>query len=168
MKDITAVSFPSSGQTNPDANIYIARDITCIFSSLDQLQRLPTEHMVQIRKIMMQHEELFEEQVQALHKLYNIQRSVMQEIRTHFPAQMLSPDSYTAEGNAKVETLPTAQDKLRRKIDLERPPEEYMDDSDYQAEADIFYVQDANTSFSGRIQNTVESSFLGGEQPLCV
>lgn len=37
--------------------------------------------MDQIRKTMMQHEALFKEQVQALHKLYNIQKAAMQEIR---------------------------------------------------------------------------------------
>nr|XP_034917550.1 uncharacterized protein LOC118051109 [Populus alba]XP_034917551.1 uncharacterized protein LOC118051109 [Populus alba] len=37
--------------------------------------------MDQIRKTMMQHEALFKEQVQALHKLYNIQKAAMQEMR---------------------------------------------------------------------------------------
>ncbi|KAK3211394.1 hypothetical protein Dsin_016100 [Dipteronia sinensis] len=37
--------------------------------------------MDQIRNIMMQHEALFKEQVQALHKLYSIQTLAMQEIR---------------------------------------------------------------------------------------
>ncbi|KAJ6732244.1 hypothetical protein OIU79_003382 [Salix purpurea] len=48
--------------------------------------------MDQIRKTMMQHESLFKEQVQALHKLYNIQKSEMQEIkgRNYSQAQVLA------------------------------------------------------------------------------
>ncbi|KAJ6406159.1 hypothetical protein OIU84_009809 [Salix udensis] len=37
--------------------------------------------MDRIRKTMMQHDALFKEQVQALHRLYNIQKASMQEIR---------------------------------------------------------------------------------------
>ncbi|KAF9681298.1 hypothetical protein SADUNF_Sadunf06G0211400 [Salix dunnii] len=37
--------------------------------------------MDHIRKTMMQHDALFKEQVQALHRLYNIQKASMQEIR---------------------------------------------------------------------------------------
>ncbi|KAJ6915263.1 hypothetical protein NC651_017300 [Populus alba x Populus x berolinensis] len=37
--------------------------------------------MDQVRKTMMQHEALFKEQVQALHRLYNIQKAAMQETR---------------------------------------------------------------------------------------
>ncbi|KAJ6329943.1 hypothetical protein OIU76_008713 [Salix suchowensis] len=53
--------------------------------------------MDRIRKTMMQHDALFKEQVQALHRLYNIQKASMQEIRrrNYSRAQMFafSPES---------------------------------------------------------------------------
>ncbi|KAJ6434861.1 hypothetical protein OIU84_000161 [Salix udensis] len=100
--------------------------------------------MDQIRKTMMQHESLFKEQVQALHKLYNIQKSEMQEIkgRNYSQAQVLAfnPESLVLCGRPKLwfcsgketveagdETCPPTHRKPVRNFDLEKVPEDDAD-----------------------------------------
>ncbi|XP_077238073.1 uncharacterized protein LOC143879525 isoform X2 [Tasmannia lanceolata] len=223
-EDMTAVSLPATGPNNLDANMKIASNVICIFSFEEQLRSLSKENMGQIRNTMMQHEELFKEQVQALHRLYNAQKSAMQEISKMIrcPGQLLASnfginevcdgqlhssfverkplkaDYFTAQNyymdkshpyesfsmhticavkeftrkspksahmdDKELKTLPNDRNKLRRKIDLERPPEEYMDESDYQMDTDNFDISDAKTSLLGRTQHAVEGPPLGCNQ----
>ncbi|CAK7353894.1 unnamed protein product [Dovyalis caffra] len=87
------------------ANEELDFDLSPTFSTRKVINEVPVvyleadfvENMDQIRKTMMQHEALFKEQVQALHKLYDIQKVAMQEIRrrSYSQAQVLafSPES---------------------------------------------------------------------------
>lgn len=150
--------------------------------------------MEHIRKTMIKHEEMFKEQVKALHRLYNIQRSAMHEIRKHsFSPRNLSIFSTTSihlqddaskisdvagklhqaspfkqaeihstsitrpkspvhftltdeniakssgqnslwNGEKKAINSAVKEKRARKTIDLERPPEEYLDDFDDFAE----------------------------------
>ncbi|KAF5456800.1 hypothetical protein F2P56_026241 [Juglans regia] len=142
--------------------------------------------MGQIRNTIIKHEALFKEQVQALHKLYGIQKSIMQGITgIHSQAQILAciPKSFVLADDKyigsvlagkhlrpayascqaykdeslnltlhpfsvvvykgcdslwtdtrQVETLQTAQRKTIRNFDLERLPEEYLNESENQIE----------------------------------
>lgn len=160
--------------------------------------------MDQIRNTIMQHEALFKEQVQALHKLYNIQKSAMQEIRIYSQAQILAcsskgfvhvDDRYSgsvldgkhlrptyATGQAYkdeslslslhpfyaldhkgcgsewmdsrgVETLQTGQSKPIRNFDLEKLPEDCMDESEYQIEPNSSKMSDENSISLKRTTN---------------
>ncbi|KAG9456288.1 hypothetical protein H6P81_000796 [Aristolochia fimbriata] len=137
------------------------------------------ENIHQIRNIIMQHEGLFKEQVQALHKLYRVQKLAMEELQKLFQFHNVSHEiqnynpvleeksseavklnSQESESNSPValiqspctgnefngskeentfflktverKSLSNSQNKLRKRIDLERLPEEYMNESDYQ------------------------------------
>ncbi|XP_059461420.1 uncharacterized protein LOC132190447 [Corylus avellana] len=169
--------------------------------------------MDQIRNTIKRHEALFKEQVQALHKLYNIQKSAMQEIgRIHSHAQilacnsrsfLLADDRYSgsvldgkhlrpsyATGQAYkdespnlslhpfygldhkgcgsscmdsrgVETLQTAQSKPIRNFDLEKLPEEYMDESENQIEPNKSKMSDEKSFLVKRMANTDGDSSVG-------
>ncbi|XP_068648963.1 uncharacterized protein [Aristolochia californica] len=155
---------------------------TCGFTSESVLQNFSRKNIDQIRNIIMQHEELFKEQVQALHKLYNVQKLAMEEVQKllHFhnganDNQNCNPilegkSSKVAKFNAQKseadppvihtqypcacneftgiktknyfflktverKNLSNSQDKMRKIIDLERPPEEDINESDYQTVA---------------------------------
>nr|TKS11135.1 hypothetical protein D5086_0000077370 [Populus alba] len=110
--------------------------------------------MDQIRKTMMQHEALFKEQVQALHKLYNIQKAAMQEMRGRNYSQTrvlaFNPESlvlvesqycgsvlerkplrpvFTAGRGLKKDPLALSlRPKLVRDFDLEKVPEDEADE----------------------------------------
>ncbi|KAF8400537.1 hypothetical protein HHK36_013836 [Tetracentron sinense] len=209
-----AVIVPSGGRNILDTKLKVDNEVVSIFGSEDRLQIISKENMDQIRNTMMRHEALFKEQVQALHKLYNIQKSAMQEInkRIYSQAQVLAFNSRTiavgdgqllgsvGEGkplrpayntaqahgeeshalslhhtwalkgltgsdslwmnNTKVKTFPIAQNKPVREIDLERLPEDYLDDSEIQFEANSSEIPAANTSLSERIPHTDEVSFV--------
>lgn len=70
-----------------------ASDVVCILGVEDHMQKNAKNKMDQIRNTMMQHEALFQEQVQTLHKLYNIQKSSMQEIRKQIYFQVQHRDA---------------------------------------------------------------------------
>nr|POE97965.1 hypothetical protein CFP56_56716 [Quercus suber] len=163
-----------------------------------------TPEWLLIRNTIMQHEALFKEQVQALHKLYNIQKSAMQEIKIYSQAQILAcsskgfvllDDRYSssvldekhlrptyATGQAYkdeslslslhpfyaldhkgcdsewinsrgVETLQTAQSKPIRNFDLEKLPEDCMDESEYQIEPNSSKMSDENSILLKRTTN---------------
>lgn len=188
---------PTTSQRNTDN---ISSKIMHIFHVQHLLQNLSEEKVEQIRKTMIRQEEMFKEQVQALHKLYNVQRSVMHEIRnisctppklpafptgaiqlqnetskgleirgsffesgrgtsSHNPGEShsipitthrsFSHSSLTAEniahnssqsslweGDKNVINSTAIKKKIRRTIDLERRPEEYLDDLDEEHETE--------------------------------
>lgn len=153
------------------------------------------------------------QQVQALHKLYIVQKSAMQEVSNMIrcSAQQLATSSNNKDArcdqlndsivegkhsdesylSAKVHTeescvlpinplsavkeftgsssersfcsdikevkvSPNACNKQRITFDLERPPEEYMDESDYQIEANNFDILGSNTHLLEGSQNIIE------------
>ncbi|XP_058067602.1 uncharacterized protein LOC131216968 isoform X2 [Magnolia sinica] len=221
MKDMTAVSLPAISSANLDANMKINGNSMCMSSSEDQLQSLSRESMDQIRSTMLQHEELFKEQVRTLHKLYNVQKAAMQEIRKLIcsPAQLSASNSNTNEAcddqihssvvegkplgaayvcsqdymeesnvpstypihaavessgsnpqkqfsidNMEAKLPPNVCNTMKRGIDLERPPEEYMDESDYQTESNNFDIQGANASsysFMGCNRSVLQTGSYG-------
>ncbi|RZC66380.1 hypothetical protein C5167_010069 [Papaver somniferum] len=69
-----------------------------------------------MKMAMLKHEETFKEQVYELHRLYRIQKMLMNNLKTS-----------QAQGyNANYATYDHEQQKPRRKLDLERPAEEYI------------------------------------------
>ncbi|KAB1204687.1 hypothetical protein CJ030_MR8G012759 [Morella rubra] len=162
--------------------------------------------MDQIRNTILQHEASFKEQVKALHKLYSIQKSAMQEMRTmHSRAQILAynseshivPDDryggsitegkllrptyatsqafkneslalslhpfyvlgYKGSGSLwmckrGVETLQTAQSKQIRNFDLEKLPDEYIDEFENQSDPNTCKIADENSVSLKRTTNT--------------
>ncbi|KAF8389196.1 hypothetical protein HHK36_025889 [Tetracentron sinense] len=182
-EDLMAVSSPAGGPKNLDTKLKIANE------------------------------------VQALYKLYNIQKSAMQEIRKiiYSQAQVSAFNSKTSEvgdgqlhgfvmegkplrpayntaqahreeshalsvqpicalkefmgcdsiwmNNTKVKTIPNAQNKPMRKIDLESPPEVYMDESEIQVEANSSEVADSNTILSERIPKAERSKSRHQKDP---
>ncbi|XP_068653151.1 uncharacterized protein [Aristolochia californica] len=152
------------------------------FTSESILQNFSRENIDQIRNIVMQHEELFKEQVQALHKLYNVQKLAMKELQEQFhywsvgnenqnynpvlerkSSEVVKFNAQESEADSPVihtqspcacneftgsktknsfflktverKNLSNSQNNLRKRIDLERFPEEYMSESDYQTVA---------------------------------
>ncbi|KAJ0030833.1 hypothetical protein Pint_12491 [Pistacia integerrima] len=162
--------------------------------------------MDQIRSKMMQHEALFKEQVQALHKLYHIQRLAMQEIRSIYShAQVLAYSSERifaddqlhgsilegkplrpayASGRAceeeslacslhpfflfkefkssasvwmndrKIENSHTARKKPMRNFDLEKLPEDFMDEPEIHFGSNNSEAVDVKSVLSQRTENT--------------
>lgn len=173
--------------------------------------------MEQIRNTMMQHEALFKEQVQALHKLYSIQKSAMQERQKQIYSQAqflafsseklafvdgqisgsvlegkplrpayvpvaadkeeslaLSLQPFSAMNGFKgcgslwtdgrgLKTSHTAQSKPIRNFDLERLPEDYMDESEIQVVSKCSDMPGANSILSKRTLYKDENSFLGAK-----
>ncbi|KAL5785964.1 hypothetical protein ACOSQ2_008356 [Xanthoceras sorbifolium] len=172
--------------------------------------------MDQIRNTMMQHEALFKEQVQALHKLYDIQILAMQEIRrtcsqarvlTFSSERVLLKDdpSYCsilegkplrpayASGQAyKEEYLAlslhpfvalgdfissgsflmdgvgnenfcTAERKPMRNFDLEKLPEEFMDEPEIHVRSYNSEMADAKSTQSQRTTDTGVISVVGAK-----
>lgn len=197
----TSTDLSSTNPTTSQRNIDdFSSKIVHAFRVQNLLQNLSEEKVEQIRRTMIRHEEMFKEQVQALHKLYNVQRSVMHEIRNisctppKFPAfatgaiqlqndtskgleirrsffefergasphnpgeghnipitttRSFSHSSLTAEniahnssqsplweGDKNVINSAATKKKIRRTIDLEKPPEEYLDDLDEEHETE--------------------------------
>ncbi|XXG51892.1 hypothetical protein AAC387_Pa03g0357 [Persea americana] len=212
-----AVSLLAAGVTDFSNSMKMVGDTMSIFSREDQLLSLSRENKDQIRKTMMQHEELFKEQVQALHKLYIVQKSAMQEVRKIIggSAQPLAfssnnkdaccdrPNDSIVEGKhsneayasakdhtdescvlpinllsavkeftgsssersfcsdiKEVKVSPNACNEQKKIFDLERPPEEYMDESDYQIESNNFDILLSNTHLLGGSHNIVEESSM--------
>lgn len=212
----TSTDLSSTNPATPQRNIdNISSKIVHAFRVQNLLQNLSEEKVEQIRRTMIRHEEMFKEQVQALHKLYNVQRSVMHEIRNisctppKFPAfatgaiqlqndtskgleirgsffesgrgasshnpgeshnipitttRSFSHSSLTAEniahnssqspfweGDKNVINSAAIKKKIRRTIDLERPPEEYLDDLDEEHETET-------TEAGGPDQDSVTST----------
>lgn len=197
----TSTDLSSTNPTNSQRNTdNVSSKIMHVFRVQHLLQNLSEDKVEQIRKTMLRQEEMFKEQVQALHKLYNVQRSAMHEIRNisctqpKFPAfptgavqlqnetskgleirgsffqsgrgasshnlgeshtipittpRSFSHSSLTAENighnrsqsplwesDKNVINSATIKKKTRRTIDLERPPEEYLDDLDEEHETE--------------------------------
>ncbi|KAH9317977.1 hypothetical protein KI387_019746 [Taxus chinensis] len=185
-KDVSS-NHPTTSHTNINDS---CSKVVHAFGLKHFLQNLSEDKVEQIRKTMLLHEEMFKEQVKALHRLYNIQRSAMHEIRKHsFSPPNLSTFSTTtihlhddaskgldiegdlhrvspykqAENYANSHAKPRSpvrsmlrdeniakssdrsslwdseknainsaikEKRARKTIDLERPPEEYLDDHD--------------------------------------
>ncbi|KAI3958963.1 hypothetical protein MKX01_023639 [Papaver californicum] len=68
-----------------------------------------------MKMAMLKHEETFKEQVYELHRLYRIQKMLMNNLKTH------QTHGYN---NANYTTYDEKQQKPRRKLNLERPAEE--------------------------------------------
>ncbi|KAI3860222.1 hypothetical protein MKX03_022528 [Papaver bracteatum] len=68
-----------------------------------------------MKMAMLKHEETFKEQVYELHRLYRIQKMLMNNLKTT-----------QAHGYNANYTCDHEQQKPRRKLDLERPAEEYI------------------------------------------
>ncbi|KAA8521681.1 hypothetical protein F0562_012329 [Nyssa sinensis] len=81
--------FAASASNDFKAKISSANEAVLILGSENHLQFNLEKNMDQIRSTIMQQEALFREQVQALHKLYDVQKSAMQEIKKSIfsPAQ---------------------------------------------------------------------------------
>jgi len=78
-----------------------------------------------MRVAMLKHEETFKEQVYELHRLYRIQKMLMKNIESS------RPNGRSQElRNLKNKRSDHAQHKPQRKLDLERPAEEYIGESD--------------------------------------
>ncbi|KAJ4951841.1 hypothetical protein NE237_028673 [Protea cynaroides] len=220
-RDMMAMSLPTGGPKSFNSDMEIASDL-CIFRAKDYSHCISKENMDNIRKTMMKHEALFREQVQALHKLYSIQKSAMHEIRQTIDshAQMLTFNSnniavhdgqlcraageenhsgpsciptqdcregslilslhpictikeFTGYGptlswtNTKGKNFPTAQTKPRLEIDLERPPEDYVEESESNIEVNSYAMQGSNTNLLEGNRNTVEVSFKERNLSVC-
>ncbi|XP_057829875.2 uncharacterized protein LOC131040932 isoform X2 [Cryptomeria japonica] len=180
-------NYPTTPHTNINSS---CSKVVHAFGQRHFLQNLSEDKMEHIRKTMIKHEEMFKEQVKALHRLYNTQRSAMHEIRKHsFSPHNLSIFSTTAihlhddaskisdikgklhqvspfkqaenhsisitrprspvrfiltdeniakssgqsslwNGENKAINSAVKEKRARKTIDLERPPEEYLDDLD--------------------------------------
>eukprot|EP00252_Welwitschia_mirabilis_P019810 TRINITY_DN4694_c0_g1_i1.p1 TRINITY_DN4694_c0_g1~~TRINITY_DN4694_c0_g1_i1.p1 ORF type:complete len:891 (+),score=125.92 TRINITY_DN4694_c0_g1_i1:488-3160(+) len=69
-------SSPTTSQTNFDC---VSNEQAQSFLSKNILKSLSEERLESIRETMIAHERLFKEQVQELHRLYNLQRILMQQ-----------------------------------------------------------------------------------------
>ncbi|XP_010265635.1 PREDICTED: uncharacterized protein LOC104603329 isoform X2 [Nelumbo nucifera] len=201
-RDAMALSFPTGGSNSSSANMKVANDAS-IFNPGTHLLSIPKEKMDQIRSTMMCHEALFKEQVQALHKLYEIQKRAMQETRkrAYSQVQVLTFNSDTVaipdalhgstveekplrstrvstqayqEGSHVLSSNPVcsvkeftgsgpktslwidntesstsnSKNKPRIEIDLEKLPEDYLDESDLQVEENNFKIANTTTILS--------------------
>ncbi|ERN18640.1 hypothetical protein AMTR_s00065p00174200 [Amborella trichopoda] len=129
--------------------------------------------------------------VRALHKLYSIQKLAMQEIKTMLfhPSKLFSfnsndpqipqahpkephafpvpdfsnPQSLFWMGPKEVDPSSISRRDTRWGIDLERPPEEYMDELDYQVENKPD-LSDRDGVIPGGLANNFSRSFMGINQ----
>ncbi|KAG5028929.1 hypothetical protein AAZX31_05G096200 [Glycine max] len=81
-----------------------------------------------MRMAMLKHEETFKEQVYELHRLYQIQKILMQNMDARRGIEVTKEEWYFK--NAIGLTCKGAQEKPQMKIDLERPAEEHIAESE--------------------------------------
>ncbi|XP_059457167.1 uncharacterized protein LOC132187032 [Corylus avellana] len=93
-----------------------------------RLKPYDREHM---RLAMLKHEETFKEQVYELHRLYRIQKMLMNNIESSRPNGR-NQELWNLKNNPIFNQTNHhhAQHKPQRKLDLERPAEEYIAESD--------------------------------------
>ncbi|GKU98862.1 hypothetical protein SLEP1_g11800 [Rubroshorea leprosula] len=81
-----------------------------------------------MRMAMLKHEETFKEQVYELHRLYRIQKILMKSIESNRP-NGLGQGSWNSD--LRLNNLHDhLQQNVRTRLDLERPAEEYIAESD--------------------------------------
>ncbi|XP_043700234.1 uncharacterized protein LOC122650941 [Telopea speciosissima] len=206
-----AVSLPNDGPKSFNSNMKIDNDL-CIFRPEDCPRSISKGSIDKIRETMRKHEALFREQVQALHKLYSIQKLAMQEItqRIDVHVQLLTfssnnvsvhngqlhgavgekkhlrpscistqacragstilslnpicavqevtgcgPKTLTWMNATEVKEFPSGQTKPRIEIDLERPPEDYLEDSESKVEANSYAMLSNTNLLEGTKTNEV-------------
>lgn len=81
-----------------------------------------------MRMAMLKHEETFKEQVYELHRLYRIQKILMQNMEARRGVELSEREWYLK--NAISLTHKGAQEKAEMKFDLERPAEEHIAESE--------------------------------------
>ncbi|RDX96514.1 hypothetical protein CR513_20814 [Mucuna pruriens] len=81
-----------------------------------------------MRMAMLKHEETFKEQVYELHRLYRIQKILMQNMEARRGIEVREGEWYLK--NAISLTHKGAQEKAQMKFDLERPAEEHIAESE--------------------------------------
>lgn len=81
-----------------------------------------------MRMAMLKHEETFKEQVYELHRLYRIQKILMQNTEARRGVELSEREWYLK--NAVSLTHKGAQEKAEMKFDLERPAEEHIAESE--------------------------------------
>ncbi|CAJ1942969.1 unnamed protein product [Sphenostylis stenocarpa] len=81
-----------------------------------------------MRMAMLKHEETFKEQVYELHRLYRIQKILMQNVEARRVVEVSEEEWYFK--NAISLTHKGAQEKPQMKFDLERPADEHIAESE--------------------------------------